>query len=153
MADLTVKSYGKINSMDIFPIPEGLDDCQSREWRVTHWGTKCIIAPEDNTEAMECLKYKVKRNSNGQMLTMTVTFITAWTPPLIYFRDLQNLYPKLKFHLRYDDYYQYRGTARTVVIDGEPYFDATQFVFGKAWTMKKILEGFEFLKLLLSNPS
>lgn len=134
MEDLLIKSKGKINFVDLFPIPEGLDDDQCLMFKVKTWGTKGLIANEDDEETMERLNYKVKHDINGQVLSMQVTFDTAFTPPLLYFYDLQDLYPKLKFYLKYDDYFEESGTAQTRFKDDVPYFDISEYFLWKGIT-------------------
>lgn len=59
------------------------------EWCVTNWGTKWgFCHPKLEYEDTECLEY---------------TFDTAWSPPIPLVKKMGEMFPKLKFTLKYEE--------------------------------------------------
>jgi hypothetical protein len=69
----------------IAPVPEGLDNEANHDWRVEHWGDKCVY-PDRQTLEVE----------SGEV---TIYFTSAFTPPVELIETIARLFPENSFSL------------------------------------------------------
>ena len=129
MEELFKKSNGKISLEALLPIDDSVD-YDDAEGELEMWGTDCILVDEDDPAELEKLNYKIKRNKKGEIQTMTVQFITAYAPALLFFSNIQHSYPDVQFLLEYVDIYGDKGIAQTRFDDGKSYFDISSYMNG-----------------------
>jgi hypothetical protein len=139
MEDFLTKSNGKIDFNAFFPITDDIEDVDQIPVRLRLWGTRYILQNPDVPELLEQMEFKVLRDDTGLIESMMVSFITPWTPPLLFFMNVQDLYPKLMFSLECkeeetgDEY-----TLQTRRDTGKPYFDVTDYAFKEI--MKRMVD-------------
>jgi len=98
-----VEGIGPIDFTKVIPEPDQLTDGNLCDWRTDHWGTKW--------NACDGIVLKDDTTTRGRKVTLS--FETAWAPPLKVVEELVKKYRLLTFTLRYwEGGMQYQGTFK-----------------------------------------
>lgn len=84
------KENSLLSFNSLVPIPKEQEE-NWYHWNVINWGTKWDLIPE------ETQKYKTNKR------TYKYYFDTAWAPPIKWLEKVGELYPTIKFKLKYDE--------------------------------------------------
>jgi len=75
-----------LDAKKILPVPEGLSVEENHNWRVDHWGSKCV--------------YPDRQSLERYLESATICFTTAWNPPYLLIQKLSAMFPSYKFTIK-----------------------------------------------------
>ena len=120
--------------------------------------SKSVPQPEDATTMVNLSAWGTKWDARSvhacvEPEKLQYKFITAWAPPVPWVFTVSKLYPLLTFHLKFEDYLNYRGQYKVTNGDVAVCEEAEYFREATREDAERVIEELGFLENLSTTQS